>query len=80
VFAINWRGDAIKVAIGVVVGVVLAAILALFWVENERRYAALSMTGCYGSSSLPPTMQDCNGAKRLCRDAPPLIDWRQACQ
>ena len=23
--------------------------------------------------------QECNGARRLCRDSPPLLDWRHYC-
>jgi len=53
----------------------------LVWRENERRYAALAITGCFGDSAQSPlaASQECNGAKRLCRDSPPLLDWRHYC-
>ena len=53
----------------------------LVWRENERRYAALAITGCFGDSANSPlgASQECNGAKRLCRDSPPLLDWRHYC-
>ena len=64
----------------VVAGVVLSG-LFLFWRENERRYAALAMTGCFGDTAGTPlgATQDCAGARRLCREAPPLLDWRHFC-
>jgi len=60
-----------------VVGLVFFA----FWRENERRYADMAMTGCLGdaSTSALGSSQDCIGLRRLCRDAPPLVDWRHAC-
>ena len=64
---------------------VAAALVALvffaFWRENERRYADLAMTGCFGDAarSALGASQDCVGLRRLCRDAPPLVDWRRAC-
>lgn len=73
---------------------VLAAGLFLFgifilWQENERRYAALAMTGCYAdtrsmvarfdSAGLMRVVSGCAAAMRLCREAPPLLDWRGAC-
>ena len=53
----------------------------LVWRENERRYAALAITGCFGDSAQSPlgVSQECTGAKRLCRDSPPLLDWRHYC-
>jgi hypothetical protein len=73
-----WR-DRLVVAV-VVVSLILSGLL-LFWRENERRYAALGMTGCFGDSTSTPldASQDCTGARRLCRDVPPLIDWRHYC-
>ena len=67
---------AVIVAAGLIGGVFFA-----FWHENERRYAALSMTGCFGDSASSPlgVSQECNGARRLCRDSPPLLDWRHYC-
>jgi hypothetical protein len=69
---------AVIVAAGLIAGVFFA-----FWHENERRYAALALTGCYGDAasqgSSLGSAQDCTGARRLCRDAPPLVDWRRAC-
>jgi hypothetical protein len=65
----------------VVVILVLLALAVPVWRENERRYDALRMTGCFGdsaSSSLGVT-QECTGGRRLCRDVPPLIDWRRFC-
>jgi hypothetical protein len=64
---------------------VAAALLGLvafaFWRENERRYADLAVTGCLGdaATSTLGASQDCVGLRRLCRDAPPLVDWRRAC-
>ena len=69
---------AVIVAVGLIAGVFFA-----FWHENERRYAALAITGCYGDAATQASnlgsAQDCAGARRLCRDAPPLVDWRHAC-
>jgi hypothetical protein len=64
-----------------VVGSLIAALAVLVWRENERRYTALSMTGCFGDSAQSPlgVSQECNGARRLCRDSPPLLDWRHYC-
>ena len=60
---------------------VLALIFSAFWRENERRYADLAVTGCLGDAAGSPlgSSQDCIGLRRLCRDAPPLVDWRHAC-
>jgi hypothetical protein len=64
--------------------VVAAALLVLaspVWRENERRYADLRLTGCFGDTGVPGVTQECTGnVRRLCRDAPPLIDWRRFCQ
>jgi hypothetical protein len=63
--------------------VVAAALLALgypVWRENERRYADLRLTGCFGDSGSAGVSQACTGnVRRLCRDAPPLVDWRRFC-
>lgn len=71
------RAIALLVALGI-----LTLIAVPFWRENERRYTALGMTGCFaelaGASSAVGA-QDCTGARRLCRDAPPLLDWRRIC-
>jgi hypothetical protein len=65
-----------------VFGGLVLSLVFLVWHENERRYAAFAMTGCFGDSAGSPlgTSQDCTGARRLCRDAPPLIDWRRMCR
>jgi hypothetical protein len=64
-----------------VVGSLVGTLVVLVWRENERRYAAFGMTGCFGDSATFAlgASQDCTGARRLCRDAPPLIDWRRFC-
>ena len=68
-----------------VAAAVVVAVLTLLaipvWRENERRYAALRMTGCFGDSAASPlgASQACTGSRRLCRDVPPLIDWRGYC-
>jgi hypothetical protein len=66
----------------VVLGGLVGSLVLLVWRENERRYAAFAMTGCFGDSatSLLGASQDCTGARRLCRDAPPLVDWRRFCR
>jgi len=73
-----WRQ---KLVVAVIVGSLIASLAGLVWRENERRYAALAMTGCFGDSVSSPlgVTQECNGARRLCRDSPPLIDWRHFC-
>jgi len=73
--------DGSRIVVVVVVGSLVLSLLALVWRENERRYAAFAMTGCFedSASSALGTSQDCTGAKRLCRDAPPLLDWRRFC-
>lgn len=61
---------------------ILASIAFAFWRENERRYAMLGITGCFAELAPPDSQigsQDCTGARRLCRDAPPLVDWRRLC-
>jgi hypothetical protein len=68
-----------------VAAAVVVAVLALLaipvWRENERRYEALRMTGCFGDSATSAlgASQPCTGSRRLCRDVPPLIDWRGYC-
>ena len=68
-----------------VAAAVVVAVLALLaipvWRENERRYDALRITGCFGDSAASPlgASQACTGSRRLCRDVPPLIDWRGFC-
>ncbi len=73
--------DRTGIVVAVVVGSLLLSLLILVWRENERRYAAFAMTGCFEDSarSALGTSQDCTGAKRLCRDAAPLLDWRRFC-
>ena len=63
---------------------VAAAVLAVLafpvWRENERRYADLRLTGCFGDTGVPGVSQECTAnVRRLCRDVPPLIDWRGWC-
>ena len=74
-----WKARLVVIA---VVGGLVLAFLVPFWRENERRYAAFAMTGCFGDSATSAlgASQDCTGARRLCRDAPPLIDWRSYCR
>ncbi len=73
-----WRQN---IVVALVLGSLIVALAVLVWHENERRYAALSMTGCFGDSASSPlgVSQECNGARRLCRDSPPLLDWRHYC-
>ena len=73
-----WRA---RIVVAAVVASLILSGLFLFWRENERLYAALAMTGCFGDSASPPldASQECTGARRLCREAPPLIDWRHFC-
>ena len=68
--------------VAVVAGGLIFSLLFLVWRENERRYAAFAMTGCFGdsASSALGVSQNCTGARRLCRDVPPLIDWRRYCR
>ena len=68
--------------VGAVVGGLVLSLVFLVWRENERRYAAFAMTGCFGDSAASAlgASQDCTGARRLCRDAAPLIDWRSYCR
>ena len=68
----------------VVALVVVAVLLALgypVWRENERRYDALRITGCFGdTTSTLGIARECTGhVRRLCRDVPPLVDWRRFC-
>ena len=71
-----------RLLVVVVVGGLVCSLLFLVWRENERRYAAFAMTGCFGdsASSALGVSQNCTGARRLCRDVPPLIDWRRYCR
>jgi len=65
----------------IVVGLLVGAVVVLVWRENERRYDSFRVSGCLGDSRQAAlgVSQPCTGARRLCRDAPPLIDWRHAC-
>jgi hypothetical protein len=74
-----WKETLVVVAVA---GSLVLSLVFLVWRENERRYAAFAMTGCFGDSATSPlgASQDCTGARRLCRDAPPLIDWRSYCR
>ena len=73
-----WRTRLIVAA--VVVAIIVLGLWPV-WRENERRYDALRMTGCFGDSTATLGIsQPCAGnARRLCRDVPPLIDWRRFC-
>jgi hypothetical protein len=73
--------DRSDIVVTVVLGALVLSLLFFAWRENERRYAAFTMTGCFGDSARSPlgASQDCTGARRLCRDAPPLVDWRHFC-
>jgi hypothetical protein len=64
-----------------VVAVVVALMAIPVWRENERRYADLRLTGCFGDSAgTLGVSQACTGnVRRLCRDVPPLVDWRRFC-
>ncbi len=74
-----WRQ---RLVVVVVVGSLVLSLLTLVWRENERRYGWFAMTGCFGDSATSAlgASQNCTGARRLCRDAPPLIDWRRYCR
>ena len=71
-----------RLVVAAVVGSLVLSLVVLVWRENERRYEAFAMTGCFGdsASSALGVSQDCTGARRLCRDAPPMIDWRRYCR
>jgi hypothetical protein len=70
-----------RLVVALVVVAVLFAVGFLFWHENERRYDALRFTGCFGDTGLSGVAQPCAGnVRRLCRDVPPLFDWRHFCQ
>jgi hypothetical protein len=75
----DWRQ---QLVVFLVAGGLVLSLLFLVWHENERRYADLDMTGCFGDSALSAlgSSQNCTGARRLCRDAPPMIDWRHFCR
>jgi hypothetical protein len=74
-----WKERLVVVAVA---GSLVLSLAFLVWRENERRYSAFAMTGCFGDSATSAlgASQDCTGARRLCRDAPPLIDWRSYCR
>jgi hypothetical protein len=75
-----WRARLLVAA--VVIAVIALAVWPL-WRENERRYDDLRLTGCFGDSAASKLgiSQSCTGnVRRLCRDAPPLIDWRRFCE
>jgi hypothetical protein len=65
------------IVVAVVLGVLVGTLVVLLWRENERRYDNFRLAGCLDSTLA--VSQPCTGGKRLCRDAPPLIDWRHAC-
>lgn len=73
------RGE--KIGALLVAAALLGLVFFAFWRENERRYADLAVTGCFGDAARSGlgASQDCIGLRRLCRDAPPLVDWRHAC-
>jgi len=52
------------IVVAIVVGSLVAALAVLVWRENERRYAALAITGCFGDSAQSPlgVSQECTGA------------------
>ena len=70
-----------RLVVAVVAGGLVLSLLFLVWRENERRYGWFAMTGCFGDSAASALSgsQNCTGARRLCRDVPPLIDWRGYC-
>ena len=74
-----WRRWLVLAA---VVAAVVALVVYPVWRENERRYADLRLTGCFGDTSgALGVSQACTGnVRRLCRDVPPLIDWRRYCE
>ena len=73
-----WRA---RVIAAVVVGAVVALAVWPVWRENERRYDALRLTGCFADTTAwLGVAQPCTGnVRRLCRDVPPLVDWRRFC-
>jgi hypothetical protein len=75
---VPWRTQAVA---WLVMAALVVSLVVLAWRENERRYADLTMTGCFGDSarSAIGVTQGCGGARRLCRDAAPIIDWRHYC-
>jgi hypothetical protein len=70
-----------NLVVAILVGGLLALMAVLVWRENERRYDAFRVSGCVGdkASASLGISQACFGARRLCRDAPPLLDWRHVC-
>jgi hypothetical protein len=73
-----WNERLIGVAF---IALLVLTLAVLVWSENERRYDAFRFSGCLDDAkqSALGVSQPCTGARRLCRDAPPLIDWRHAC-
>jgi hypothetical protein len=67
--------------VGIVLGLLIGGLVFLVWRENERRYDSFRLAGCLDdrAPSALGVSQVCTGARRLCRDAPPLIDWRHVC-
>ena len=61
-----------------ILGLLIGGVVFLLWRENERRYDSFRLAGCLGDRAQSAS-ELCTGARRLCRDAPPLIDWRHAC-
>src|SRR5262249_19676646 len=73
-----WRQ---KFVVAVIIGSLIGVLAIVVCRETERRYATLAITGCAGRSVCSPlgVPQECNGARRLCRDSRPLIGWRPFC-
>ena len=72
-----WRARAIAAVVALAL---LLAVAWAVWRENERRYDDLRLTGCFGEVGRHAVSQSCTGnVRRLCRDVPPLIDWRRYC-
>jgi len=69
----------LDLVVAVLFGGLLLLMGVLVWRENERRYDAFRVSGCLADSAALGIAQPCTGARRLCRDAPPLLDWRHAC-
>jgi hypothetical protein len=67
--------------VALVLAVLMGAVGLLVWRENERRYDNFRLAGCLDDrqQSALGISQLCTGARRLCRDAPPLVDWRHVC-
>ena len=72
-----WRARLIAALVAIAV---LLAVTWPVWRENERRYDDLRLTGCFGDAGRYGVSQSCtSNVRRLCRDVPPLIDWRGFC-